>query len=133
MILFLGYNTFIILSYTSSKVGHMLSYTYISKNVFKCILKHAFEKYYTMKSNNFLLLIIKIKNIHEFNVLKVNLLIFFPQKNQISLVGIVYHIFTLTIDNVTFFFHLFYQYINIIHFIFLLIFFSHEEDSSLIA
>ncbi len=45
---------------------HLLSYTCISKNVLKCILKHAIIQYYAMKSKIFLSLIIKIKNIHEF-------------------------------------------------------------------
>ncbi len=54
-----------------AKVGHMFSCICISKNVLNCILK--LFKYCAMKSNNFLLLIIKIKNIHEFNVLRLNL------------------------------------------------------------
>jgi len=47
-----------------------------------------------MKSKNFFLLIIKIKNIYEFNVI---MLIYgcFPQKNQVTLIGILYHAFTL--------------------------------------
>ncbi len=47
-----------------------------------------------MKLNNFFLLIIKIKNIYEFNVL---MLIYgcFPQKNQVTFIGIFYHAFTL--------------------------------------
>jgi hypothetical protein len=35
-------------------------------------IKHAFIQYYAMKSN-ILLLIIKVKNIHEFNALSINL------------------------------------------------------------
>jgi hypothetical protein len=35
-------------------------------------IKHAFIQYYAMKSKIFLL-IIKVKNIHEFNALSINL------------------------------------------------------------
>ncbi len=76
-----------------AKVWHLLSCTCISKNVFKCILKHAIIQYYAMKSKIFLLLIIKIKNIHEFNVLSLSLWILSTNKN-ISLIGILYHTFT---------------------------------------
>jgi hypothetical protein len=40
---------------------HLLSYTYIFKNVFKCILKHAIIQFYATKSKIFLLLIVKVK------------------------------------------------------------------------
>ncbi len=59
---------------------HLLSYTCISKNVLKCILKHAIIQYYAMKSKIFFLLIIKVKNIHEFNLLSLSLWIFSTQK-----------------------------------------------------
>jgi hypothetical protein len=58
------------------RMWHLLSCTCISKNVLKHILKHAIIQYYAMKSKIFFLLIIKIKNIHEFNVLNLNLWIF---------------------------------------------------------
>jgi len=56
-----------------TKVGHMFSCICISKNVLKWILKYVMFLYYAMKSKNFFLLIIKIKIIHEFNVLRLNL------------------------------------------------------------
>ncbi len=89
-----NYNcTFIILSYTRSKnVTHTFLYLYF-KNVLKCILKHAIIQYYVMKSKIFLLLIIKVKNIHEFNVLSFSLWIFFTQK-KVSFIDILYHAFT---------------------------------------
>jgi hypothetical protein len=52
---------------------HLLSYTCISKNVLKCILKCAIIQYYAMKSKIFLLLIIKVENIHKFNILSLSL------------------------------------------------------------
>jgi hypothetical protein len=71
---------------------HLLSCICISKNVLKCILKHAIIQYYTMKSKIFLLLIIKVKNIHEFYVLSLSLWILSTQK-KVSLIGILYHAF----------------------------------------
>jgi hypothetical protein len=62
---------------------HLLSCTYISKNVPKCILKHEILQYYVVKSKIFLLLIIKIKNINEFNVLSLSLWILSTQKISI--------------------------------------------------
>jgi hypothetical protein len=56
-----------------TRVGYIPSCTCISKNVFKCILKHSNLQYYAMKSKKFLLLIIKIKKIHKFNVLRLNI------------------------------------------------------------
>ncbi len=43
------------------------------KNILKCMLNHAIIQYYAMKSTIFLLLIIKVINIHEFNVFSLNL------------------------------------------------------------
>ncbi len=43
-------------------------YTYNSKKILKCILKHVFLQYYATKANN--LLIIDLNNIHGFNTLK---------------------------------------------------------------
>jgi len=40
---------------------HLLSYICISKNVLKCILKHAIIQYYAMKSKIFFLLLLKKK------------------------------------------------------------------------
>jgi hypothetical protein len=47
------------------------------------MLKHAIIQYYVMKSNIFLLLIIKVKNIHEFNVLSFNLWILSTKNKSI--------------------------------------------------
>jgi uncharacterized pyridoxamine 5'-phosphate oxidase family protein len=60
----------IVLSY------NLFSCTCNSKNVFKCILKHVIIQYYAMKSKIFLLLIIKVKIVHDFNVLSFSLWIF---------------------------------------------------------
>jgi hypothetical protein len=65
------------------RVWHLFSYTCISKNVLKHILKHAVIQYYAMKSKIFLLLIIKIKNIHGFNVLNLSLWIVLTPKKKI--------------------------------------------------
>ncbi len=70
------------------------TYTCNSKNVFKCILKHAIIQYYAMKSKIFLLLIIKVKNIHEFNVLSLNLWIRSTPPKKVSLIDILYLAFT---------------------------------------
>jgi hypothetical protein len=73
-----------------AKVGHILSCIFISNNVFKCVLKHVIFQYYVMKSKNFLnYWSFKLKNIHEFNVLRLNLW-YFPPKTQVS-----FHVFTL--------------------------------------
>ncbi len=55
-------------------------FTCISKNVLACILKYAIIQYYAMKSKTFLLLITKVKNINEFNVLSLR---YFAPKKQI--------------------------------------------------
>jgi hypothetical protein len=62
-----------------AKVWHLFSCTCIFLNVRKCILKHAIIQYYAMKAK---LLIIKIKNNHEFNVLNLHLWILSTQKKQ---------------------------------------------------
>jgi hypothetical protein len=64
------------------------------KMYLKCILKHAIIQYHAMKSNIFLLLIIKVKHIHEFKVLILSLWILSIKKNKNSLIGIRYHAFT---------------------------------------
>jgi hypothetical protein len=46
-----------------------------------------------MKLKNFFLLIIKIKYIHEFNVLRLNSWIY-STKKKVSFIGILYHAFT---------------------------------------
>jgi len=58
---------------------HIFLYLYFFY-VFKYVLKHSIFQYYAMKLKNFFLLIIKIKNIHEFNVLKLNLWILSTKK-----------------------------------------------------
>jgi len=58
------YNSFFV------KLRHVLSSTCISKNVLKCILKPVILQYYAMKSKNFLMSIIDLNNIYEFNILK---------------------------------------------------------------
>jgi len=63
-----------------ARAWHLLSYICIFKSVLKCILKHAIIQYYAMKSKIFLLLIIKVKNIHEFNVLSLILWILSTKK-----------------------------------------------------
>jgi len=63
-------------------VWHLLSCTCISKNVPKCILIHAIIQYYAMKSKIFLLLIIKVKYIHDFNVLNLSLWILSTTKRS---------------------------------------------------
>ncbi len=83
-----------------AKAWHLLSYTHIFLNVFKSILKHAIIQYYAMKSKIFLLLIIKIKDIHDFNVLSLSLWILSTKKN-ISFIGILYHVYT-HMENVVF-------------------------------
>ncbi len=60
----------------------MLSCTSISKHVLKCILIHEIIQYYAMKSNIFLLLIIKVKDIHDFNVLNLSLRILSTKKRS---------------------------------------------------
>jgi hypothetical protein len=72
----------------------MLSCTCISKIVLKCISIYAIIQYYAMKSKIFLLLIIKVKDIHGFNVSNLSLWILSTPKN-ISFIGIFYHAFTL--------------------------------------
>jgi hypothetical protein len=62
---------------------HLLSCTCLFLNVLKCILKCEIIKYYAMKSKIFLLLIIKVKNIHEFNVLSLSLWILSTKKKNI--------------------------------------------------
>jgi len=63
--------------------SHLLSYTCILKNVLKCISKHEIIQYYAMKSKIFFLLIIKVKNIYEFNVWNLTLWICSTQKKVI--------------------------------------------------
>ncbi len=77
-----------------AKVKHVFSYTCHSKNLLKCILKHANFQYYAMKSKNFLSSTIEINNIHKFNILRHNLWFFSKKKEKKSLVGILYHAFT---------------------------------------
>jgi hypothetical protein len=74
-------------------VWQSLTYTCIFFNVLKCILKHAIIQYFLIKSKIFLLLIIKVKNIHEFNVLSLSVWIF-PLKKIKSFIGILYHAFS---------------------------------------
>jgi hypothetical protein len=74
-------------------VWHLLSCTCISKNVPKCILIHAIIQYYAMKSKIFLLLIIKVKYIHDFNVLNLSYG-YFPPKKEVTFMDILYHAFT---------------------------------------
>jgi len=50
--------------------------------MFKWILKHASIKYFAIKLKIFLLLIIKVKNIDEFNVLSLSILS--TKKNKIN-------------------------------------------------
>ncbi len=57
---------------------HLFSSTCISKNVLKCILKHVIIQYYAMKSKD--LPLIKVKHIHDFNVLSFSLWIFSTKK-----------------------------------------------------
>jgi hypothetical protein len=71
-----------------AKQWYLLSNTYISKNVLKCILKHVVFQYYAMKSKNFLLLMTDLNYIHGFSILRYNLLIIFQKKLQVSLTGI---------------------------------------------
>ncbi len=68
-----------------ARAWHLLSNTYISRNVFKCILKHAIIQFYATKSKIFLLLIVKVKNIHEFNLLSLCLWILSTKKKNPSL------------------------------------------------
>lgn len=75
----------------------ILSCTCIFKIILKCILKHADFQYYAMKSRKFLLLIVKLKNIHEYNVLR-SIYGYFPPKKIFSLIGILYHAFSLTFN-----------------------------------
>jgi hypothetical protein len=65
-----------------AKQWYLLSNTYISKNVLKCILKHVVFQYYAMKSKNFLMLIIDL-NIHEFNILRYTLWILFLKTTNV--------------------------------------------------
>jgi hypothetical protein len=62
----------------------IFSSIYISKNVLKCILKHVAFQYYAMKSKNFLMLIIELNNIHEFNILRYTLWILFKKTTSVS-------------------------------------------------
>jgi hypothetical protein len=79
-----NYNcTFIIFSYIWVGAWHLLSCTYNLKNALKCILEHAIIQYYAMKSKIFFLLIIKVKNIHEFNILNLSLWILSTKKKGI--------------------------------------------------
>jgi hypothetical protein len=41
-----------------------------TQNKLKCILKHVIFQYYAMKSKNFLVLMIDLNNIYEFNILR---------------------------------------------------------------
>jgi hypothetical protein len=62
------------------RTWHLLSCTCI---VLKCILKCVIIQYYAMKSKIFVLLIIKVKNIHEFNVLSFSLWILSTKRKKI--------------------------------------------------
>jgi hypothetical protein len=73
-----------------ARAKHIFLCTCISKNLFKCILKHAIFQYNAMKSKNFLLLIIKIK-IFMSSMCSGLIYGYFPPKNQVSLVGILDH------------------------------------------
>jgi hypothetical protein len=66
-----------------TKLWHILSSTYISKNVLKCILKHVVFQYYAMMSKNFLMLIIDLNNIHEFNILRYTLWILLKKTTSV--------------------------------------------------
>jgi hypothetical protein len=76
-----------------ARAWHLLSCICIFKNVFTCILNHAIIQYYATKSKIFLLLIIKVTNIHEFDVWSLNLYIPSTQKNK-YFICILYHAFT---------------------------------------
>jgi hypothetical protein len=66
-----------------AKMKHVFSYTCISKNVLKCILKHVIFQYYAMNSKNVLSSTIEINNIHTFNVLRHNLSNFSKKRKSI--------------------------------------------------
>jgi len=73
------HHTFIYLKHEYDTYFHVLVFL---KNVPKCILIHAIIQYYAMKSNIFLLLIIKVKYIHDFNVLNLSLWILSTKKRS---------------------------------------------------
>jgi hypothetical protein len=66
------------------KLWHIFFSTCISKNVIKCILKYIVFQYYAMKWKNFLMLIIDLNNIHEFNILTYTLCIFSKKTTSVS-------------------------------------------------
>jgi len=75
-----------------ARAWHLLSYTFFFINVFKCLLKHEIIQYYD-EVKDLPLIIIKMKNIYEFNLLSLSLWIH-STKTYISFIGIFYHAFT---------------------------------------
>jgi len=80
------------------ELWHLFSSTCISKNQFKCILKHVVFQYYAMKSKNFLLLMIDLNNIHGFNILRYNLLIIFQKYCKCLWLAYLCHVYAMDVS-----------------------------------